>query len=379
MSRPLNDRQTERVIAQPQGVAAAVSDEPGGLGLRLAWPLESLPRSLLVTLAANTAIAAFFWLVLPTSFLSSLVYSQAIGLSICTLSWALHRLRRERVLRWKVSLIAVPLGGILGIALARLWGASGPGGRFLENPRFLAPSLAGALVFGTVMSYFFHARAAVAEGRAQLREEMLRRLENEQRLTEANLKLLQAQIEPHFLFNTLSNVISLIDDRPAEARRMLVNLTSYLRGSLQRTRSGRTTLGEELDLVRAYLEIQSVRMGRRLRYAIEAPEELGGVPLPPLVIQPLVENALRHGLEKKPEGGEIAVRAWREGDAVHLEVRDSGLGLSGDPAPGLGLSNVRARLRGLYRDRAELLIQPNEPQGLRVRLAIPIASPDLGD
>jgi Histidine kinase len=374
----LNDPEANRAMAQ--GAVGAAPDERNGPGSRpgLAWSLWSLPRLLLVTLSANTAIAAFFWLVRPTSFVRSLVYSQAIGFSICTLSWALHRWRREKALRWKLSLVAVPLGGVVGIALARLWDAGAQGESLLENPRLLAPALAGALVFGTAISYFFHTRAAVAEGRAKLREEMLRRLENEQRLTEADLKMLQAQIEPHFLFNTLSNVIGLIDERPAEARRMLLSLTSYLRGSLQRTRSARTTLGEELNLVRAYLEIQSVRMGQRLRYAIEVPEELREVPLPPLVIQPLVENALRHGIEERPEGGEIAVRAWRQGDALHLEVRDSGLGLTGDPAPGIGLSNVRARLRGLYRDRAELLVQPNEPQGLRVQLAIPIADPEPG-
>jgi LytS/YehU family sensor histidine kinase len=153
---------------------------------------------------------------------------------------------------------------------------------------------------------------------------------------------------------------------------MLENLVAYLRASLQRTRAGPTTLGEELTLVRAYLEIQGVRMGARLRWAIEVPDDLRALELPPLILQPLVENAVRHGLEPRPGGGSVAVRARREEGDLVLEVEDTGLGLTGDPTPGIGLSNVRARLAALYPERASLQVRQSGTEGLSVRMTIPL-------
>jgi signal transduction histidine kinase len=382
----LNGDETTPAIARPQGAAqpSASAVGPNGAGPSRArpkpgWPLDSFPRALLIVLGANTLIAAFFSLVLRQAFLSSLVQSQAIGLSIFSLSWALHRVGRAEVKRWKISAVAISLGGVLGIAVARLLEGGGLARPFLEQPRALAGALAGALVFGVIVSYYFHSRAAVAEGRARLRDEMLRRLEDEQRLTEAELKLLQAQIEPHFLFNTLSNVLQLVDADPQGAKRMLMNLTSYLRASLRRTRAGATTLGEELDLVRAYLEIQAVRMGARLAYRIDCPPELRELELPPLLLQPLVENSVRHGLESRPGGGEVLVQGRREGDALLLEVKDTGLGLASECPAGVGLTNVRARIRAVSHGRGSMVIHPNTPHGLSVSIALPLSEASAED
>jgi signal transduction histidine kinase len=330
-----------------------------------------IARAQLIVLATSVFVAAFFAVLRWRPFSVCVVYALAIGNSVFWAAWALHRLQDLRAVCWKTSAIGIGLGSAFGFALARGWEVRGLGRPFLE-PDVLAPPLAGALVFGTVIAYYFHMRAQVAEGRAQLREEMLRRLEHQQQLTEAELKLLQAQIEPHFLFNTLSNVLQLINANPGGAKRMLVNLTRYLRASLQRTRAGATTLGEELDLVRAYLEIQAERMGTRLAYRIECPADLGGLSLPPLLLQPLVENAVRHGLEAKPGGGEVRIRAAREGDALLLEVLDTGPGLAPESRPGVGLTNVRSRVRAISQGRGRVVMKPNTPQGLCVLLSLPL-------
>jgi signal transduction histidine kinase len=330
-----------------------------------------IAKAQLIVLATSAFGAAFFAVLEWKPFLLCLVYALAIGNSAFWSGWALHRLQDLRAVCWKTSAIGIGLGSAFGFALARAWEVRGHGGPFLE-PGVVAPPLAGALVFGTVLAYYFHARAQVAEGRARLREETLQRVEQQQQLTEAELKLLQAQIEPHFLFNTLSNVLQLIDANPRGAKRMLVNLTRYLRASLHRTRAGATTLGEELELVRVYLEIQSERMGARLAYRIECPAELGDLSLPPLLLQPLVENAVRHGLEAKPGGGEVRIRAALEQDVLLLEVRDTGPGLAPESRPGVGLANVRSRVRAVSQGRGRMVMRQNAPQGLCVCVTLPL-------
>src|SRR6187402_1218133 len=141
------------------------------------------------------------------------------------------------------------------------------------------------------------ANAEVERGRAR---ERIERAERETTL--ANLRALQAQIEPHFLFNTLANVVSLVDSDPAAAKGMLESFNRFLRASLAATRTESTTLGEDAQLIAAYLEVLQVRMGRRLAWRIDVPVELAGFALPPMLLQPLVENAIRHGLEPKVEG-----------------------------------------------------------------------------
>jgi signal transduction histidine kinase len=341
---------------------------------RRSWMIAFFPRALLLTLLANTLIAALLTLIAPGTFTSSLVHSHAIGLSILVLAWTFHLLRGEESPRWWVTFTAILLGALIGTLVTRLWETGGSQTPLWHSPRALLEMFATALVFGAAISYYFHAQALFAMGRMRFDRERLLRLENQQRLTETELKLLQAQIEPHFLFNTLSNVVQLIDSDPPGAKRMLLNLTSYLRASLRRTRAGETTLGEELDLVRAYLEIQAVRMGPRLAYRLDCPAELRELALPPLLLQPLVENAVRHGLSPRPEGGEVGVRVAREGETLLLEVNDTGVGLTAESPTGVGLSNVRDRIRAISRGLGSMVIQPNTPGGLCVRIVLPLGS-----
>lgn len=308
-------------------------------------------------------------------FWKNLIYSLSISTSIFLLSRLLGGLRGNTRMDWKIAVIAIPAGTAVGVYLAAIATGTDLLGLFAEHPNRLVLTLVISLIFGTGFCYYFYSREAIAEATAATREEALARVAYEQRLAEANLRLLQAQIEPHFLFNTLSNILSLIRDEPQKAERMLEDLTDYLRVSLQRTRNDQFTLGDEITLLRAYLGIQQVRMGARLSYSIDISEELHELSLPPLIIQPLVENAVRHGLEPQAQGCEITVKACRTGDKLDIEITDTGSGMSEDSVPGVGLSNVRARLQALYEDRAEFQLEPNQPRGLKIRLMIPIDSP----
>ena len=204
-------------------------------------------------------------------------------------------------------------------------------------------------------------------------EARIRALSLEKANLDARLRSLQAQIEPHFLFNTLANVSALIDSSPQKARQAVDRLSDYLRTSLDRMREGATTLGQELDSVRAYLEISSVRMGPRLRWEIDAGNTPAAFPLAPLLIQPLVENAVRHGLEPEVSGGTVSVEVRRREQALVIEVTDTGRGMTETSGTGLGLANVRERLRALYGPDARLTLEQNDPKGLRARLEIPVA------
>jgi LytS/YehU family sensor histidine kinase len=206
---------------------------------------------------------------------------------------------------------------------------------------------------------------------AEVQQHQLLKSETARRAVEAHLKLLQAQIEPHFLFNTLANVGSLIDSDPALAKRLLERLNDWLRVALARARSDASTLGDELDMLENYLQIMHIRFGERLRWRIEAPAEARRVVFPPMLLQPLVENAVRHGIEPKLGGGEIGIRASLDGVGLRLEVCDSGMGLTAGTCGGAGLVNVRARLASLFGTAGSLTLNGNAEGGASATLSLP--------
>jgi sensor histidine kinase YesM len=230
---------------------------------------------------------------------------------------------------------------------------------------------ATAALFGAIGTWYFHDEARFQEAQSEVRAERLRRIEQESLATRSELAILQAQIEPHFLFNTLSNVVGLIDTDPAAARKMLLDLTALLRTTLARTRKPVVTLGEELDLLRAYLGIMAVRMGPRLAWEIDADPEVLSAWLPPLLVQPLVENAIRHGLEPKPEGGRLIIRCRRRDGFLDVAVEDTGCGFPDDAADGLGLANVRKRLQAAGGDEAALTLTIAPGGGVTAALRLP--------
>lgn len=339
------------------------------LGTAGVEPWSVVLRDLTVTIVFNTIIALLFTSILGHGFLRSLVYSQCIGLSIFTCMKIGMRIVRVTKPTGPIAAFAVPAGSAIGIGLAYVLVPFFFGDA--ASSTLLPGTIVGAAVFGFAVSYYFYSSREIAESRVALRERELRRVESEKRASEAELRALQAQIEPHFLFNTLSNVASLIDSDPVTAKRMLLNFTGYLRGTLDRSRAERTTLGQELELVRRYLEIMAIRLGPRLRWHVEAEPSLAHVALPALALQPFVENAIRHGLEPLPEGGEVTVTARRESGDVVIDVADTGIGWSGTSAPGVGVENVRQRLAARYGDRAGVSVHPVTPRGVRIHVRIP--------
>ncbi|MDO8312144.1 MAG: histidine kinase, partial [Sideroxyarcus sp.] len=218
-------------------------------------------------------------------------------------------------------------------------------------------------------------RRIVAETLAARQNEQI--AETARLLAEARLQALQAQIEPHFLYNTLANVLSLIDTQPALARHMLERFIVYLRASLLASRAGETTLGAEAELIAAYLEVLAVRMGARLRYQIAIAPALQHLRIAPMLLQPLVENAINHGLEPKLEGGEVLLSARMEQEMLSISITDTGVGLGSStaakkPGGGVGMSNLRERLHNLYGGAARLQLIENQPCGLSVRLFLPV-------
>jgi LytS/YehU family sensor histidine kinase len=214
------------------------------------------------------------------------------------------------------------------------------------------------------------ARADVESARAASREHVLQK-----QVLEARLKLMQAQIEPHFLFNTLANVQHLVGKDPALANQVLGSLIRYLRSAMPQMRDDTTTLARELELARAYLEIQRVRMGDRLRFNIDLDENVSSAVIPPMMLMTLVENAIKHGIDPVKTGGAIDIFATREGEQIVLRVRDSGNGIVPTSAPGVGLQNVRERLNALFGAAASLELREATPKGVEALLKIPLSQP----
>jgi sensor histidine kinase YesM len=201
----------------------------------------------------------------------------------------------------------------------------------------------------------------------------------EKELTQAKLSLLHAQVEPHVLYNTLASAQLLTRQDPQRADEMLGHLIDYLRHSLPRTQDDPSTLGAELERAVAYLEILKIRMGERLDVQLDVPEELLAVPLPPMMLQTLVENAIKHGLEPRSGGGTVWIRARRsDGDTVAITVADDGEGFNGRNAArtsgtGIGLRNVRERLQLMYGGTASLAVAGNFPSGVAATITVPAA------
>ena len=205
------------------------------------------------------------------------------------------------------------------------------------------------------------------------------RLESKQaqlnrQVAETKLHLLQAQIEPHFLFNTLASAQQLAANKAPEAAQLLGHLTRFLRAAMPHWRDGDATLGQELELIGAYLAIMQTRLGDRLTYRVDMPPTLGDVKFPASVLMTLVENAIKHGIEPTKEGGDIHVAVRRDGERLMAAVTDTGAGLgseTGSAGGGVGLANVREQLRIRYGEAASLSLAANEPRGFVARVELP--------
>lgn len=345
--------------------------------------IDKWRRDLPVLLLVNTLIAGLCTLVSDMSYLlDNLLISHSIGFSISVINalvfcQAPHLIELPHKFLFLRLIFSIPLGVFCGFKLASWMGAPDVLAYFWVNPSQQWRWLATAALLTTAATGFFIVLYRAQTYRAQLAIEQQQLAEAKQSELAAQLALLQAQIEPHFLFNTLANVRSLITRDAALAQTMLDHLNHYLRASLSRTRKRQVTLAEELDLVMALLAISQIRLGSRLRYQIDVPADLHAALLPPLLLQPLVENALEHGIEPAVEGGEVRIVVDIAEQLLRLRVYDTGLGLnaaanqaSGD---GVGLPNVRKRLETLYGVQGRLALYPNLPSGVISEIVLPLS------
>lgn len=336
-------------------------------------------------MALNTVIALGITAFGEHDFGDNLVYSQCIGLGIWGLIdggrlWLIPNPKLQwRRLFWIVPL-GVTLGYLLGSLLAALLLNSHTFSYWTNAPRKAFGFLILSLVAGGASTYYFMSREQLAAAREEMAHSDAQTQTAQRHAAESQLKLLQTQLEPHMLFNTLANLRVLINTDPTRALDMLERLVAYLRATLDASRATRHSLQAEFDRLRDYLELMSVRMGPRLQYTLDLPPELTGLQIPPLLLQALVENSIKHGLEPKVGGGSITVTARREGVHLTLEVQDLGVGSSvdlnqpSDPAGSFGLAQVRDRLQASYGDQATLAFVANHTGGTNACINIPCSS-----
>ncbi len=338
----------------------------------------ALLQSSLPTLTINTFIALSLTAFGGGDFGSNLVYSHFIGVSIWLLiEVALHFLLPNPKQQWRRLFLIVPVCVTLGY-LVGLYGAAWllgqqTQGLWSEHPRLVLGYLLLSLTAGGALTYYFMSREQLATAREAMAYAAAQTEAAQRHAAESTLRLLQTQLEPHMLFNTLANLRALVGTDAHAATQMLDRLVAYLRATLGASRALSHPLRAEFDRLHDYLELMAVRMGPRLQYSLELPEALADLPMPALLLQPLVENAITHGLEPKVEGGRITVRASRAASRITIEVSDTGVGLSGAgaPPPGFGLTQVRERLAVTYGVDGAIELVAGHARGTRVTVTFP--------
>jgi sensor histidine kinase YesM len=281
---------------------------------------------------------------------------------------AARQLQRRAALA--LGLVLVALGSAAAVVM-RVW-VYGTLPKFGQDLPYLSGVwLTWTMLGGLLCALFFLTREDEQQRRQLNEAERARRSLGAQML-QARLSALQAQIEPHFLFNTLANVRRLYETTPSRGREMLASLIDYLRAALPAMRSQGSTLGRELELARSFLTILQMRIGDRLQFSIAVDDDLLDTQVPPLVLATLVENAIKHGLAPLPEGGRVDIQARRRGNDLEIEVRDTGAGFTASGGSGVGLANTRSRLAGLYGPRASLSLAAGAPRGVVATVLLPL-------
>ena len=275
--------------------------------------------------------------------------------------------------RWALQVVFVAIS--VPITVLVLYNIGGDPVPFYRNERrlsgFMITLMSGLLVAPwAAVAALFRQRDEAARNQALAFD--LERSELERQALDARLRLLQSQVEPHFLFNTLANVRELVDAGSPQASAVLDNLIVYLRAAVPRLHDPATTVGQEMQLVRSYLELMHMRMPDRLQFTLQVDEAATGLRCPPTTLLTLVENAVRHGIDPSEDGGRIEVRVRREGERCVAEVRDTGVGLvSSTAGTGTGLTSLRERLQLFFGGDARLRISSIVPRGASAEVDFP--------
>ena len=375
-----------------ESLAAWLPIDPGfaPFGVRWLRGLNALPFALVALVGVLSGLGAglyaMAWLPAPSVsdllmplvllVLQSLIgYTPLLMIVTATDNLASRTTARRRA----VALTAATLLGALAYAsLGRPLTSLVHEGWYGEFALLWQPMLVRALLWGGLFTTLLALHRHQRDAARALHERRAQRLDFERQANEARLHALQAQIEPHFLFNTLAHVQRLIAVQPAQGRAMLHHLGDYLHSALPQMRLPVSSLARELDTARAYLEVQRIRMGERLRVQITAPAALADAGLPPLMLLTLVENALQHGLSPKPQGGTVRIEARQRDGWLEVVVADDGVGLTLGVGGGRGLANIQQRLAALYGSEGSLEVDSAGTEGVRAVLRLPLARVPAG-
>jgi LytS/YehU family sensor histidine kinase len=351
---------------------SAIPAKPRGLALLLSW------RRVRFTLIASILVAMPLGLGWKSGLPSLLLRTLTLGF-VAMLAFGLFEQWPRRLpgwlARWALQVLAVAVAMPLATFVIYVLSTKAGAPPFWKDADRLEGFIALTMLF-LLMAPWAALAALVRQKDALARNQALafdlERSELERQASDARLHLLQAQVAPHFLFNTLANVQALVDAGSPQASAVLRSLIAYLRAAVPRLHEPATTLGQELQLVQAYLELMHMRMPDRLQFALHVDEAARALRCPPMTLLTLVENAVRHGIDPSEEGGRIDIDVQKTGERCRVSVRDTGMGLqhAGDGL-GTGLSTLRERLKLTFGGEAQLRLSEIEPNGVCVELEFP--------
>ena len=337
-------------------------------------------RRVLVAIVLAVSVAAALNPLFVTPFVVLLGRTLVIAMVLLLVFIAAGLWKQRWLPSWLVRTLAVAVAAPVATFLVYLPAVGGDVSAVLAHEGRVQGFIliaACSLVIGPLLALSALYRERDAQARNQGLQFELEKSVLERQALDARLSLLHAQVQPHFLFNTLANVQALVESGSPQAPQVLKSLIAYLRAAMPRLNEEAATLGTELQLVRAYLELMHMRMPDRLAWSVDVPPECTGLRFPSMALLTLVENAVRHGIDPGEQGGRIDVGAARDaaGGTLRLWVADTGIGMSETAAPGTGLTNLRARLKGLYGDAARLDLLEQAPHGVRAELVLPWTEP----
>jgi hypothetical protein len=334
------------------------------------------PRSIVGVVAAAAIFAALLLPMTRNTYIEILGETLLVGMVLLAAFTAAGAWEQKLVPRWLAQVLAVAVAAPLGPLIVQMLTAGGDFSRFVNSP----PHVRGyflvtqaALVIGTFGALGALVRQRESQAQAQALKFALEREMLERQAADARLKLLTAQIQPHFLLNTLANVQELIESGSPRAAPVFRSLIAYLRSTLPQFQQDDTTLGDEAQLVRAYLDLMHMRMPDRLSYTVEIADEVKNLRFPPMALLTLVENAIEHGVDPCCDPCRVQVGAQRaDAQTVWVWVADTGVGMSEEAGEGTGLKNLKERLRAAFGTQARVELTEVQPQGVRADIRLPI-------
>jgi two-component system sensor histidine kinase AlgZ len=346
--------------------------------LRRQFLLNNL-SALIVPILVVIFVPKYGWSSAWKTFIYSVLFANIIGTLACVVMpkvWPLVAGRRS-VAKWSIAAVALMLIAFVGCTLAStlllLMGFSTYDTFLHDYKTSLELSILITLIFGIAATAYETLRHQLEQTTLELRTKELERERALKLATEARLSSLESRLHPHFLFNTLNSVSSLIREDPQQAERLIERMAALLRFSLDSTQAGSVAVEKEMKIVGDYLEIEKARFGDRLRYEIHMPSNTNGVEVPPLTIQTLVENSVKYAVASRREGGFIRINGQMVDSRIHIEVSDDGPGFGVDSLlPGHGLDNLQSRLLALYGMDAALALARGE-HGMSVTVSVPLS------